>query len=94
MPGFCGGISYGDCRDLYTLLKEGIDSQTKPILAYIARNDFQGLLEFAVQHGYDELNDGYFSKCHFCVHLRKHLVTIGSFKELSPPQFYEHVDKV
>jgi hypothetical protein len=94
MPGFCGGISFGDCRELDQILKEGIEANKKPVLTYIARNDFQGLLGFAIQHGYHEITDGYFSKCHFCVDIRKYLVRVGTFEELSPVQFYEHVDNV
>jgi hypothetical protein len=94
MPGFCGGISFGDCRNLDQLIDEGIDPEKKPVLAYIARDDFRGLLEFACQHGYREVEEGYFSKCHFCLDVRKHLVTIDSFDELAPLQFYQHVNSV
>lgn len=94
MPGFCGGLSFGDCRNLNTLLTEGIQADNKPILAYIAEDNFQGLLEFAIQHGYYELTDGYFSKCHFCIDIRKHLAEVATFQELSPLQFYQHVDQV
>ncbi len=32
MPGFCGGISFGDCRQLDKLLEEGIDPEKTPVL--------------------------------------------------------------
>jgi hypothetical protein len=92
MPGFCGGISFGDCRQLDQLLEEGIDTEKKPVLAYIAQGNFAGLLDFARHHGYKESQEGYFSKCHLCVDVRKHLVTIDTFEELAPRQFYDYVD--
>jgi hypothetical protein len=91
-PGFCGGISFGDCRNLSQLFKEGIDPHRKPVLGYIAKDDFQGLLNFSLQHGYCESPEGYFSKCHFCLDIRKHLVTNDSYHELAPLEFYKHVD--
>jgi hypothetical protein len=32
---------------------------------------------------------GYFSKCHFCLDIRKHLIMVDSFEELAPRQFYK-----
>lgn len=91
MPGFCGGLSFGDCKHLDRLLEEGIDPEQKPILGYIAREDFAGLLEFARQRGYEESPNGYFSKCHLCLDIRKHLATVDVFEELAPRQFYESI---
>ena len=92
MPGFCGGISFGNCRNLDQLLTVGIDPDRKPVLAYLAREDFQGLFDFACQRGYEETPEGYFSKCHFCIDMRKYLVSIDNFDELTPKQFYKHID--
>jgi hypothetical protein len=92
MPGFCGGISFGDYRRLDRLLAEGIDTDRKPVLGSIAAGNFKGLLDFACQQGYRESDGGYFSKCHLCIDIRKHLVTAGTYEELAPRQFYEHVD--
>jgi hypothetical protein len=92
MPGFCGGISLGDCRHLDRLLENGIDTEEKPVLGYIAQGNFKGLLDFARQRGYEEVREGYFSKCHLCIDIRKHLHSVDSFDELAPRQFYEFVD--
>ncbi|MCP4402016.1 MAG: hypothetical protein GY801_32540 [bacterium] len=92
MPGFCGGISFGDCKQLDRLLEEGIDTEKKPVIGYIAQGNFRGLLDFARQKGYEESSVGYFSKCHLCVDIRKHLVTRDAFDELAPRQFYDYVD--
>jgi hypothetical protein len=94
MPGFCGGLSFGDCRQLEQLLAEGIDTEKKPVLGLIAQGDFEGLLEFAIQKDYVEAEKGYFSKCHLCLDIRKHLVNFDSFQELSPPEFYTQIDKI
>ena len=51
-----------------------------------------GLLEFAIQRDYVEVEKGYFSKCHLCLDIRKHLVEIDDFAELSPQEFYKQID--
>jgi hypothetical protein len=94
MPGFCGGISFGDCRSFEQLLEEGINTEQKPVLGFIAQENFEGLFNFACNHGYEEPSEGYFSKCHFCLDIRKYLVSIDSFQELAPIQFYQHVTSV
>jgi hypothetical protein len=92
VPGYCGGISMGDVRCLDRLLEEGLPRDDYPILDRIARNDLEGLLCLAADYGYRENRQGYYSKCHLCVDIRKHLVQAGDFKELTPVEFYERVD--
>jgi|Deesub1362A_J573_1020465.scaffolds.fasta_scaffold00608_4 hypothetical protein len=92
MPGFCGGISLGDCRNLEALLKEGIDTEEHPVLGFLMDEDLEGLFRFAEDMGYQEHPEGYFSKCHLCTDLRRHLALKGQFKELSPREFYEHLE--
>jgi hypothetical protein len=91
IPGYCGGITLGDCRELDELLKEGIDLDEYPVLRYLAKEDMLGLLKFAGDLGYVEIKDGYYSKCHLCVDIRKYLTTKGYFKELKPVEFYSHL---
>ena len=88
MPGYCGGISFGKWKDLDTLTREGIDEKDKPVLAFLAQDDFYGLFAFAKEYGYKENSEGYYSKCHFCLDIRKFLVNAGDFKELRPIEFY------
>jgi len=92
MPGFCGGISLGDCRDLESLTTRGVALDERPILAFLINDDMPGLYEFARDRGYSESPRGYFSKCHLCVDLRRHLVARGDFPELAPAQMYEHLE--
>ena len=94
MPGFCGGISLGDCHRLDELLKDGLELKNYPILGYIVQADFDGLLQLAQEHGYLPNSDGYYSKCHLCVDLRKYMVKIDKFKELQPTEFYHHLDEI
>ncbi len=91
MPGFCGGISFGNWHDLNTLLTEGIDSGQQPVLGFLMDEDLGGLLTFARNRGYTECDEGYFSKCHLCAHVRKYLAleTDEEYPELSPKKFYE-----
>ena len=91
MPGYCSGISLGSWFELDQLLKAGIDLQKRPILKFLVNQDMQGLFNFACDMGYTEPSDGYVSKCHLCLDIRKHLVTTGDYPELSPIQFYEQL---
>jgi len=91
LPGYCGGISLGDCRNLDRLLKEGLDLKNRPVLRFLVNQDFKGLLQFARDFGYKELSEGYLSKCHLCLDLRKYLVSKEEFEELKPKDFYLHI---
>lgn len=91
MPGFCGGISLGDCRQLRTLLDEGVELDDRPVLGFLVKDDLRGLLGFARERGYGEAERGYFSKCHLCTDIRKHLAAVGNFEELAPREFYTHL---
>jgi len=91
MPGFCGGISLGSWFDLDRLVKEGVDLEKRPILQYLINDDMKGLLHFANGMEYIEINDGYVSKCHLCLDIRKHLSARSNFEELNPKEFYEQL---
>jgi hypothetical protein len=41
--------------------------------------------------GYQELSDGYVSKCHLCLDIRKYLASSGDYDELQPRDFYEQL---
>ena len=75
MPGYCGGISLGSWFELDRLLEEGIDLDNRPVLKYLVKEDMQGLLNFAKDRGYQDLSEGYVSKCHLCLDIRKFLVS-------------------
>jgi hypothetical protein len=89
MPGFCGGISLGDWRDMDRLLAEGIDGDAKPVLRCLVTDDMAGLLRIARDHGYPERPGGYISKCDLCLDIRCHLSDHGDFGELRPREFYQ-----
>ena len=91
MPGYCGGISLGSWFGLDRLLKEGIDLENRPVLNYLIKNDMRKLFNFASDLGYQELNEGYVSKCHLCLDIRKYFVSIGDYAELQPREFYEQL---
>ena len=92
IPGYCGGISLGKIENLNQILEEGINTAQKPILGYLLRNDFKGLFEFAENYGFKEDPKGYYSKCHLCMEVRKYLNRKGKFDELSPDEYYEHLN--
>jgi hypothetical protein len=91
IPGFCGGISLGDCRELDDLLNTGIDLEEFPVLKYLVNEDMQGLLGYALDLGYRPDPEGYYSNCHLCVDLRKHLNDVKEFRELKPAGFYANL---
>ena len=93
MPGYCGGISLGSWFELDRLLKEGIDLENRPVLKYLVKKDMQGLFNFASDLGYQQLSEGYVSKCHLCLDVRKYLVFIGDYAELQPGEFYEQLEQ-
>jgi hypothetical protein len=93
VPGFCGGISFGDCRRLDALLREGIRIKEHPVLGFLMEEDLEGLLGFAIDKGYREAFSGYFSRCHLCVDIRRHLAAMGQFAELTPLKFYEQIER-
>jgi hypothetical protein len=92
MPGYCGGLSLGDCRRLDALLDEGIDLDARPVLSFIIADNFSGLLAFAEEHGYRQRRSGYLSKCHLCADIRKFLVGAGDYAELEPREFYDQLE--
>jgi hypothetical protein len=51
----------------------------------------KGLLNFALDVGYQELSEGYVSKCHLCLDIRKYLASNGDYDELKPREFYEQL---
>jgi hypothetical protein len=91
IPGFCGGIALGDCRELDELLKNGINLEEYPVLGFLVQDDMNGLLKFSVDHGYNVNEEGYYSKCHLCVDLRKYLNSTDGFMELKPDAFYSNL---
>ena len=92
LPGYCGGLSLGDARKLNLICKEGVDADSHPILRFLAAGDFEGLFQFATKDfGYEERSEGYVSKCHLCLDMRKHLAKEG-FEELTPKEFYLHLE--
>jgi len=91
MTGYCGGISLGDGKDLNSLC-QGIDLDERPIVNALA-TDLKELFQIGVERfDYKERRDGYISKCHLCVDVRKRIVDeTGEFKELKPREFYLHL---
>lgn len=87
LPGYCGGISLGDCRRLAELLRAGVNLKDKPVLNFLVVDDFQGLYNYARDLGYKP-EEGYISKCHLCVDIRRFLSSVGKFPELQPREFY------
>jgi len=90
ITGYCGGISLGNAGDLESLRHINLDE--KPILDALV-TDLRKIHELAVQEfGYKELREGYVSKCHLCVDIRKHITQqTDEFEELSPVEFYRQL---
>ncbi|MEM3104390.1 MAG: 4Fe-4S cluster-binding domain-containing protein [Candidatus Bathyarchaeia archaeon] len=91
LPGYCSGISLGDCRKLDEILRDGLNLDEKPILKFLVNQDFRGLLQFAKKLGFKESEEGYVSKCHLCLDIRRFLIDHGEFEELKPREFYFHL---
>jgi len=92
ITGYCGGISLGDGRDIDVICRD-VDLDQRPILNALSRG-LKRFFEFGIKEfDYKEREQGYISKCHLCVDLRKHIAQkTDEFEELSPREFYYHLD--
>jgi hypothetical protein len=93
MPGYCGGLSWGKIRNLDSLCNEGIDLEEFPILKSLILGNLKDLHSFAVENfNYQDLTDGYISKCHLCLDIRRKIaLETDKIKELNPREFYYHI---
>jgi hypothetical protein len=89
VPGYCGGLSLGDARNLDAICR-GIDLDELPVLKALL-SSLGDLYDLGQQFGYEE-REGYISKCHLCLDIRRHLARRGEFKELRPRAFYERLE--
>lgn len=90
ITGYCAGISLGDARNLDSILN-GIELEDHPVVArLVSPKGVKKLYDFGtVEFGYRELEEGYTSKCHLCIDIRKHISQqTDEFKELKPQEFY------
>jgi MoaA/NifB/PqqE/SkfB family radical SAM enzyme len=90
MPGYCGGISLGDARNL-DLICQGVELDEHRVIAkLVSPRGIEKLYRLGVEEfSYKDLKDGYVSKCHLCVDIRKHLSEqTDQFTELRPQEFY------
>ncbi|MCS7119818.1 MAG: radical SAM protein [Nitrososphaerota archaeon] len=93
IPGYCGGLSLGNVTGEESLCRE-IDLDKHPIIAcLLSTNGLEKLYRMAVnEFDYRSLPDGYISKCHLCVDIRKHIsLQTSEFLELRPKEFYENL---
>jgi hypothetical protein len=91
IPGFCAGITLGDARELPVILEKGIDLGSRPILAALV-SDIRNLYQLAIDNDYRPLEQGYISKCHLCVDIRKHFIEKKiDYQELQPKEYYSHL---
>lgn len=92
VPGFCGGLTIGSWHDLPQMLADFQAGQYPPLIALLVERGPYGLFELARDdYGYPPPPDGYAGKCHLCVDVRRHLIQAGTWQELAPSVFYEHL---
>ena len=89
VPGFCGGLSLGDARDLEALCR-GVDLDALPVVKALLTG-LGDLYRLGLEYGYRPL-PGYVSKCHLCIDVRRHLARSGDFQELRPRAYYERLE--
>jgi hypothetical protein len=92
ITGYCAGLSLGDRSRWDAIPQKGIDLKEHPVIGALA-SSLGDLCEYASgKYAFHPDRSGYVSKCHLCLHIRKHLVDEGcGLKELNPVQFYEHL---
>ncbi|MDI6641140.1 MAG: 4Fe-4S cluster-binding domain-containing protein [Elusimicrobiota bacterium] len=90
ITGYCGGISIGNVKFCGIIHQTELSDQ--PILQALVV-DIKNLYELGKQFGYQEQKEGYISKCHLCVDIRKHIVKQNvQFNELRPKEFYSNLE--
>ncbi|MCS7185211.1 MAG: hypothetical protein NZ870_04745, partial [bacterium] len=89
IPSFCAGLSLNNIfktDDIFT-----VDLKEKPIIKALCQN-IEELYYIGKQFDYQLNKEGYISKCHLCVDIRKHIaLKTNNFKELSPTEYYYHL---
>lgn len=92
ISGYCAGLSLGGRGKWDTIFQGGIDLEDHPVIGALA-SSLGDLYKYASENYTYRANDnGYASKCHLCLDIRKCLVDAGcDFKELNPLQFYDHL---
>ena len=90
MPGFCGGLSLGDARDLDAICG-GVDLDRLPVIGALLEG-LGTLYRLGLEWGYRDRAEGYISKCHLCLEIRRHLARNGEFEELRPLEMYERFE--
>jgi len=90
ITGYCAGISLGDARSLDCILQEMELDDYPAIARLVSPKGLGKLYEFGVKEfRYREVAEGYVSKCHLCVDIRKHIAQqTDEFRELRPREFY------
>ncbi len=89
IPSFCAGISFNNVFENENMLE--IKLNDSPIISALTIN-IKELYYIAKQFGYKEAQDGYISKCHLCLDIRKHISSkTNEFKELNPKEFYSNL---
>lgn len=80
----------GDARELDSIREIYLDERLilSALVSYLEK-----LYEMGKRFGYEERSEGYISKCHLCVDIRKHIVQqTDEFEELRPREFYYHLE--
>ncbi|MDW8135808.1 MAG: radical SAM protein [Thermodesulfobacterium sp.] len=90
LTGFCAGLSLGHITELKSLVEEGINLKKKPLLDLLLQ-DIKLFYQMAVKEfGYQPPEEGFISKCHLCLDIRRFLVSKGAnFQELVPKEYYQ-----
>lgn len=88
-----GNLFTGHCPGIVTAtvdreLHADLTPATHPVFTTLAGEGPCGLLAQAEAAGYRPRADGYISKCHLCIEVRRYLCRLGGYPELAPPSFY------
>ena len=86
---FCGGLTVGHWQDLAQTISGFKSGRFPKIIEMLVTGGPHALFAHVrLNYGYREDSEGYTSKCHLCVDIRKHLSVRDEFTELQPRQFY------
>lgn len=95
LPGFCAGLALGNILDTPDLYEQGLNLDEYPVLQRLFEAGVGALYQLATREfDYQERQEGYISRCHLCLDIRRHLVRqTNTFKALQPFAFYAQLDR-
>ncbi len=89
-PSVCSGLILSNAKkQRLSEIYETLDYNDRPVMKLLVENGPVPLLEEAIEHGFEDSNEGYASECHLCFVARMFLWEQGLYPdEIGPEEIY------